>query len=153
MPFLVHEPVDGLLCSALTDPSSADWSDVFEIGKRYLQGRRDIVVYTDWSAQTAELDPGSLATILRVLSSDNPAIKRSGFLLTPSPFMLQMSRLTVRAANPKRRILYTPDGIRDWLNPALSPEGPRRSGGSKRLSRLETDHLKQPLFGRWCMYS
>ncbi|MEO0811458.1 MAG: hypothetical protein AAFY60_01250 [Myxococcota bacterium] len=63
----------------------------------------------------------SLSHIREMMKEDNRRLLRAGLVVAPSEFMLQVSQVVRRAANPKRRLLYTEAELIKWLAPALSP--------------------------------
>ena len=126
MPVILEQRVGRLVVFRLIDPIAAgDWPGIRATMAQVVEPMEQCVFCCDWRAMREEQSDAVLVEIAGMLSSDNPKLARSGILIEPSPFMLQLSHTVIKAANPHRRLVYTQDELRKWLEPALTEQEKR----------------------------
>ncbi|MEM6533962.1 MAG: hypothetical protein AAF654_15190 [Myxococcota bacterium] len=99
----------------------ADWAHLRKRIESECHIRDEIIVCADCRSLTEPMT-GALEKDLRdLVMQENPRLLRSALLVDANEFMLQLSEVVRRAANPRIRTFYTGDMLEGWLDVVLDP--------------------------------
>lgn len=122
MTILLENPVGHLVVLRLPSAiSREDWREVRHTMANLITPIQDCVFCVDWRALREQQSDAVMDQIRGLLSDENTRLRRSAILIEPSPFMLQLSHTVIKAAHPQRKVVYTTDELRGWLEPDLDP--------------------------------